>query len=433
MTTKDVLVIGASIVGIQVSIDLANMGFKVHLVESTPSIGGRMAQLDKTFPTNDCSICILAPKMIECFQHPNVDTMTYSEVASIEGNIGDFKVKVRKKPRYIDYNKCTGCGDCTTKCPTKVPNEFDLDLGQRKAIYLPFPQAVPRKVTIDAKVCKYLTKGVCRVCEKTCQAGAIKFDQKEEIVDLKVGAVVVATGLDFYDMKALPEYGYGKYKNIITSMEYERLQCASGPTLGHIKRPSDGKEPLRIAFIQCAGSRDVRHNLYCTGVCCMHTIKEAIMSNEHNNATESFVFYMDMRTPGKNFQEYMYRAEKEYKVNFIRSRPAKVTVNEKGDPIVWYEDTVDRKLKSMTVDLVILAQALVPSKGTKEMAKVLGVKQDQFGFLDIPDSLLKPVDTSVPGIFACGFCQAPTDIPEGVAQASGAAARVAEMLEVSSR
>jgi heterodisulfide reductase subunit A len=433
MVSKEALVIGASIVGIQVSIDLANMGYKVHLVESTPSIGGRMAQLDKTFPTNDCSICILAPKMIECHQHPNIDCLTYSEVTGISGSAGDFKAMVRKKARYVDHDRCTGCGNCVEKCPKKVPNEFDMELGPRKAIYIPFPQAVPKKMTIDAENCIYLQKGKCRACEKACEANAIDFEQKDEVLELNVGAVVVCTGLDFYDMRNLPEYGYGKIANVVTAMEFERYLSASGPTLGHLKRPSDGKEPLKIGFIQCAGSRDVKHCLYCTGVCCMHSIKEAILTNEHNPQAESYIFYMDLRTAGKNFQEYLNRAGSEYNVNYIRSRPGRITENEKGDPVIWYEDTHDRKLRSLQVDLVVLAQALIASEGTKTVADTLSLRSDRFGFIEIPDPMTRPVDTSVKGIFACGFCQAPMDIPEGVAQASSAAARVAEMLEVMMR
>jgi heterodisulfide reductase subunit A len=429
MSSKNVLVVGGSIVGIQTSIDLANMGYRVHLVESTPSIGGRMAQLDKTFPTNDCSICILAPKMIECHQHPNVNCMTYSEVVGIDGKVGNFKAKILKKPRYVDLEKCTGCGDCIEKCPTKVKSEFDMELGPRKAIYMPFPQAVPKKVTIDATHCRFFTKGKCKVCEKTCQAGAIDYEQKEEIVEIDVGAVVVCTGLDFYDMKNLPEYGYGRIPNVVTAMEFERMLSASGPTLGHLQRPSDEKEPLKIAFIQCAGSRDVKHKLHCSGVCCMHSVKEAILANEHNNDTETYIFFMDLRAAGKDFQNYLHRAEDEYKVRYIRSRPGRITQNQSGDPVIWYEDTRERKNKNLTVDLVVLAQALVASEGSGKISEIMKLEIDDTGFLKIPDPVTQPVDTTVKGIFACGYCQSPMDIPEGVAQASGAAARVAEILE----
>lgn len=430
MVSKEVLVAGGAITGIQASIDLANMGYEVHLVESQPTIGGRMAQLDKTFPTNDCSICILAPKMIECYQHPNVNCMTYSEVIGLEGGVGDFKVKIRKKPRYVDVEKCTGCEECVEKCPTKVGNEFDLGLGERKAIYLPFPQAVPKKVIIDPDNCVYMKTGKCRLCEETCQAGAIDLDQKEEIIELDVGAIVVCTGLDFYDMTKIPEYGYGKIPNVVTAMELERLMCASGPTMGRLQRPSDSREPTRIAFIQCVGSRDAKHNVHCSSVCCMHSVKEAILASEHNPDTQSYVFYTDLRAAGKGFQDYLKRAEKECGVEYIRSRPARIAENGGGDPIVRYEDTQERHLKSLEVDLVVLAQALVASSGTRALADIFKLGKDRFGFLDIPDPLMRPMDTTVPGIFACGFCQTPSDIPESIAQASGAAARVAETLEV---
>ncbi len=436
MSNRSVLVIGGGIAGIQASIDLANMGFQVYLVEKTPSIGGRMAQLDKTFPTNDCSMCILAPKMIECAGHENIDLLTYSEVVEVGGEVGDFKVMVRRKPRYVDLAKCTGCGDCVEKCPRRVPNEFNVGLDKRKAIYLPFPQAVPRKMTIDAEACLYLTKGRCRLCEETCQAGAIDFEQHEEILDLEVGAIVMATGFDPYDPAPLREYGYGQIENVITGLEYERLICASGPTGGHLHRPSDGKVPQTIAFIQCVGSRDVNYKPYCSTVCCMHATKEAILANEHYPDLESYIFYTDMRAVGKQFQEYIIRAREEYNVSYIRSRPGKITADEgSGNPIVWYDETVFgeagdpvRRVTSMGVELVVLCQALVPHSVHQEIGEKLGLELDDSGFLAIPDKLVRPVDTSVAGIFACGFCQTPQDIPDSVVQASAAAGRVAELL-----
>jgi heterodisulfide reductase subunit A len=438
LSRRSVLVIGGGIAGIQASIDLASMGFQVYLVERTPSIGGRMAQLDKTFPTNDCSMCILAPKMIECASHENVHLLTYSEVTEVTGEAGDFKVTVREKPRYVDMTKCTGCGECLEKCPRRVPDEFNVGLGKRKAIYLPFPQAVPRKMTIDDKACLYFTKGRCRVCEDTCQAGAIAFEQQEDFLKLEVGAIVVATGFDPYDPTALKEYGYGDIQNVITGLQYERLICASGPTEGHLKRPSDGEVPEAIAFIQCVGSRDVNYKPYCSSVCCMHATKEAILANEHYPDLKSFIFYTDMRAVGKQFQEYIIRAQEEYDVKYIRSRPGKITMDgESGNPIVWYDETIFskagdpvRRVASMEVDLVILCQALVPRGVHGEMADKLGLELDESGFLAIEDRLARPVDTSVPGIFACGFCHSPQDIPDSVVQASAAAARVAELLSV---
>lgn len=432
MRSNAVLVIGGGIAGIQASIDLANLGFQVHLVERTPSIGGRMAQLDKTFPTNDCSICILAPKMIECASHERINLLTYSEVIEVEGQARDFRVKVVKKPRFVDMSRCTGCGECVERCPRRVPNEFNLFLDKRKAIYLPFPQAVPRKMTIDAQNCLHFLKGRCRLCEEACQAGAIEFGQEEEMVELSVGAIILATGFDPYDVAALKEYGYGEIENVITGLEFERLISASGPTSGELERPSDKKPPQVIAFIQCVGSRDVNYNPYCSTVCCMHATKEAILASEHHPDLRSFVFYTDLRAVGKGFQEYVTRAKEEQGVTYIRARPGRIT-EKNGHPIVWYEETVfkegeERKVRKMEVDLVILCQALVPHGSHEEVARKVGVELDEVGFIRIPDRLSRPVDTSVEGVFACGFCQGPQDIPDSVIQASGAAARVAELL-----
>jgi heterodisulfide reductase subunit A len=432
LNNQAVLVIGGGIAGIQASIDLANLGFQVHLVERTPSIGGRMAQLDKTFPTNDCSICILAPKMIECASHKNVNLLTYSEVIEVEGQAGDFRAKVLKKPRFVDMSRCTGCGECVERCPRRAPNEFNLFLDKRKAIYLPFPQAVPRKMTIDAQNCLYFLKGRCRLCQEACQAKAIEFEQEEEMVELNVGAIILATGFDPYDVSALKEYGYGEIENVITGLEFERLISASGPTTGELERPSDKRIPQVIAFIQCVGSRDVNYNPYCSTVCCMHATKEAILAGEHYPDLRSFVFYTDLRASAKRFQKYVTRAKEEYGVTYIRARPGKVTEKD-GRPIVWYEETLfkegeDRRVRRMEVDLVILCQALIPNRSLGEVAAKLEVELDEAGFIRIPDRPSRPLDTSVEGIFACGFCQSPQDIPDSVIQASGAAGRVAELL-----
>jgi heterodisulfide reductase subunit A len=317
---QSVLVIGAGIAGIQTSIDLAHMGFQVYLVERTPSIGGRMAQLDKTFPTNDCAICILAPKMIECAGHENVHLLTYSELISVvpppspsrggeKG--GGFQVQVRQKPRYVDVDRCTGCGECVQVCPRRVWDEFNVGLSRRRAIYVPFAQAVPRKMTVDAEYCLYLAnreKGRCRLCEQACEAGAIDWEQQERIHQLEVGAIVLATGFDPFDASALKEYGFGAIPNVITGLQYERLVSASGPTSGHLLRPSDEAHPSTVAFIQCVGSRDMHYNAFCSSVCCMFATKEAILANEHDPGLRSYVFYTDLRAGGKRFQEYIARA-----------------------------------------------------------------------------------------------------------------------------
>lgn len=428
MKEKAVMVVGAGIPGIQAATDLANMGFKVYLIESTPSIGGRMAQLDKTFPTNDCAICILAPKMIDCYQHPNIETLTYSEVIGCKGSLGSFKVQVKKKPRYVDIEKCTGCGECFEKCPKKITNDFNMGLDKRKAIYMPFLQSVPKKATIDARYCLKLLKDKCGNCEKVCQAGAIDFEQKEEIVELDVGAIIVSVGMDFYDMGKLAEYGYGRIKGVITAMEFERFICASGPTSGHLHE-TDDEPPKTIAFIQCAGSRDFSHLPYCSAVCCMHSTKEAILANEHYPELKSYIFYIDLRAVGKGFQGYLKRAQQEYKVTYIRSKVGFITENkETGKPILQYEETKERKVKTLEVDLVVLAQALCPSNSVSSLSKVLGFDVDEYGFVLTPREAKSPMDTTVSGIYACGFVKAPQDIPESVAQASGAAARAAEAL-----
>lgn len=432
MTDKAVLVIGAGIAGIQASIDLSQADFQVYLVERSPSIGGRMAQLDKTFPTNDCAICILAPKMIECVNHENVHLLTYSEVLDVEGQSGDFRVRVRKKPRYVNVDRCTGCGECVQKCPRRVPDDFNAGLSRRRAIYIPFPQAVPRKMTVDADYCLYLVdreKGRCRLCEEVCEAAAIDWDQEEEIVEIHVGAIVVATGFDPYNASLLPEYGFGEISNIITGLQFERMVSASGPTGGEIQRPSDGKHPSSIAFIQCVGSRDVKHNAYCSSVCCMFATKEAVLANEHDPNLRSCIFYTDLRAGGKRFQEYITRAKEQHQVTYIRSRPGRISENaENGNPILHYEDTRDRQVKEMEVDLVVLCQALIPRAEANELAEMMAMGLDEYGFVDIPERLSKPVDTNVTGIFACGYCQHPGDIPDSVTQASGAAARVAEFV-----
>jgi heterodisulfide reductase subunit A len=427
---QSVLVIGAGIAGIQASIDLAQMGFQVHLVERTPSIGGRMAQLDKTFPTNDCAICILAPKMIESAEHENIHLMTYSEVVAVDGHAGDFRAQVCKHPRYVDMDRCTGCGECVEECPRRVSDEFNDGLSLRRAIYLPFPQAIPRKMTIDVEHCLYLVdreKNRCLLCEQACQAGAIDWEQQEEIVDLNVGSIVIATGFDPYDVSKLQEYGYGTISNVITSLQYERLVSASGPTSGDLRRPSDGEHPHSIAFIQCVGSRDVNYNPYCSSVCCMFATKEAILANEHDSELTSTIFYTDLRAGGKRFQEYITRAKDDYKVAYIRSRPGIIEENpETCNPIVRFEDTTAQQVQEMEVGLVVLCSALTPKHSQREIADVLGIELDKHGFVYIKNRLSHPEDTSVPGIFACGYCQSPQDIPDSVTQASSVAARVAE-------
>ena len=423
-----VIVIGGGVAGIQAALDLGDMGVEVHLVEREPSIGGRMAQLDKTFPTNDCSICILSPKMADCHRHPNITLHTLSEVQNVEGSSGDFRVSVRKHPRFVKEEECINCGVCSAKCPVRVPDEFDMGLKDRGAIYLHYLQGVPQIVNIDREHCLYLTRGTCRLCENVCPRGAIDFDQEDEDFELHVGAVVVATGFDPFDPTGISQYGYGRYDNVITSLEYERLICASGPTWGHLKRPSDGEPVGNIAFIQCVGSRDLDNNPFCSSVCCMHATKEAMLAYEHDPDVSSFIFYMDLRAAGKGFQRYVARAKREYNTSYVRGRVASIDEDVDGNLVISYEEVESSQPKRMTVDLAVLATSLVPRKGSEKLASVLGVETDEYGFIKVDP--FSPLDTTRPGIFACGCCREPADIPECVSQASGAAARAAEVLRV---
>jgi heterodisulfide reductase subunit A len=428
---KEVVVIGGGISGIQASLDLANRGFKVYLVEKSPCIGGRMAQLDKTFPTMDCSICILAPKMIECAHHPNIQLLTYSELKEIKGAVGNFKVKILKKPRYVDEKKCTGCGICAENCPAEAPNEFDENIGIRKAIYMPFPQAVPRLMVIDKDNCVE-----CGLCDKVCPANAVDREQKPEEIKLDVGAVVVATGFDMFDPSTIPQYGYHRFKNVVTAMELERLLCASGPTGGHLIRPSDGKIPRDIAFIQCVGSRDRREwidHSYCSSICCKYAVKDAVLIKEHEPNSRIVIFYIDMRAFGKGFQEFVNRAKSEFGIEFIRSSPGEITENPTSNNLaIYFEDPITRTVQKFSFDLVVLCPALIPREGVKELAKILNIELDNYGFLKSEDPVKKPLDTKVPGIFACGYCLGPKtgDVPDSITQGSATAARVAVVLSL---
>ena len=424
-----VLVIGGGIAGIQTSLDLTELGFKVYLVERSPSIGGRMAQLDKTFPTNDCSLCILAPKMVEVFRNPNIELMTYHEVKEISGNPGDFSATIIKKPRYIDETKCKGCGDCATKCPKiQVPNLFDMNLGKRKSAYIPFPQAVPPIYLIDPEICLKLTKGVCGVCAKVCQAEAIDFEQVEQEIKINVGAIVVATGFDMPAEKLSSRWGY-KFENVVSALEYERILCASGPFGGHVLRPGDHVEPEKIAFIQCAGSRDLHEGVpYCSSVCCMYTAKEAIITAEHSEKTKCFVFRHDIRAFGKNFYEFTQRAQKEYGVTYFQTKISKIEENaETKNLMIHYENLKTGEFDDFEANLVVLATPLVPSTGAQHLSEILGIELDEYNFFREQDYFNKSKSTKE-GIYLCGFCQGPMDIPETVADSSGVAGQVAAYL-----
>lgn len=435
--TKRALVIGGGVAGIQAALDIADAGHEVVLVEREPSIGGKMAGLSETFPTLDCSQCILTPRMVEAGQHPNIKLYTYSEVETVEGYVGNFRVTIRKKARYVDIEKCTGCGQCWNSCPQKKnPSAFDYGLGTRPAIYVPFPQAVPARPVIDASVCIKLTKGKCGICEKKCQAGAIRYDDQDELVTVEVGAVVVATGFELYqigqeqargNLSGYGEYGYGKYPDVIDSLQFERLLSASGPTGGEPRRPSDGKVPQSVVFISCVGSRDNAKGMsYCSKICCMYTAKHTMLYKHKVHDGQAHVFYMDIRAGGKNYDEFVRRAIEQDGAQYHRGRVSKIT-EENGKLIVRGVDTLAGVPVTIPADLVVLASAVRPAKGVESLAQKLSVGYDQNGFLSESHPKLRPVETNSAGVYVCGMCQGPKDIPESVAQASAAAGKVLVM------
>jgi heterodisulfide reductase subunit A len=420
------LVIGGGIAGIQAALDIADAGYPVYLVEREPSVGGRMAQLDKTFPTLDCSSCILTPKMVDVDQHPNIELMTYSEVVSIEGEAGAFQVQVRKKPRYVDMEKCTGCGSCAEACRMKerVVSGFDEGISKRSAIYVPFPQAVPLKYTVDPDACLFLTRGKCGktfLCKEACPADAIDFEQQEEIIDLKVGAVIVATGFDVMDPRLKPEFGYGVYPEVMTGIEFERLSSASGPTMGNIV--VNEKEPKDVVFIKCVGSRDPHTGVpYCSRICCMYTAKHAHLVRDKIPDARITIFYMDVRAFGKGYEEF-YDRVKDERVVYRRGEPAEIY--RRGEKlVVAAEDTLLGKPVEVEADLVVLATAVVPRADAAAVAERMGLECSPDGFFQEAHAKLRPVETSMDGVFLAGCCQGPKDIPDAVAQAKAAAASV---------
>ena len=427
------LVIGAGIAGIQAALDIAEAGFKVYLVEKTPSVGGHMSQLDKTFPTLDCSACILTPKMVDVANHPNIELMTYSQLEEISGYVGNFKAKIRKKARYVDFDKCTGCGDCAGACRLagRIPSEFDEAIGNRSAVYLPFPQAVPAVYTIDPERCLQLSKGKCGKegprCAETCQAGAIDFEQQDEIVEVEIGTIIVATGFDIFDSNRKPEYGYAENDNVLTGLEFERLVSASGPTggkivLGRDKKGEGGYEPAKVAFIHCVGSRDESvGNEYCSRVCCMYLAKQAHLIKDKLPDAEITVFYMDVRAFGKGFEEFYDRVRREG-VRYIRGNPSEI-YRKGGDHtlIIEVEDTLTGTPLEHESDLVVLGVGLEPRQDIREIIDLFKLSQSTDGFFLEAHPKLRPVDTASDGIYLAGCCQGPKDIPDTVAQAKGAA------------
>lgn len=427
--TPTAMVIGAGIAGIQAALDLGDMGYKTYLVEREPSVGGRMAQLDKTFPTLDCSACILTPKMVDVAKHPNIELMAYSEVVSVDGYVGNFKVKIRKKPAYVDWDKCVGCGICADACRLsgRIPNDFNLAADKRAVPYIPFPQAVPLKYTIDGSRCLMVTRGKCGdhpLCEEACDANAIDFTQKEEVIELAIGGIIVATGFDLFDATNLPEYGYGKFNNVISGLEFERLVSSSGPTGGDIE--IEGEKPKKVVFIQCVGSRDREGsgNEHCSRVCCMYTAKQAHMVREKVPDSDVTVYYTDVRAFGKGFEEFYVRVKDEG----VDYRRRKLTDNieiaeENGKTVVRAEGHED-----VVADLVVLATGIVPREDSEELVNLLRISRSADGFFMEAHPKLKPIDTFTTGVFLGGCAQGPKDIPDTVAQASGTASRVGSIL-----
>ena len=427
---KRALVIGGGIAGIQSALDIAEAGFEVDIVEQSPTIGGNMAKLDKTFPTLDCAACILTPKMVDCAQNEKIDIMTFSEIESVKGFVGNFKVQIKRKARFVDEKKCTGCGECMQKCPSKKGlNDFNMGLNTRPAIYIPFAQAIPNVAIIDPEQCLKIKNGKCGLCAMKCNVNAIDYTQKDEIIEREYGAIVVATGYKPISLENFNEYGYSSYKDVVTSLELERLMNAAGPSEGHLVRPSDHKEPKVITFIQCVGSRDTSGcgKPYCSKICCMYTAKHAMLIREKYPDTEVHVFYIDVRTPGKNYDEFFRRAVEQYGVDYIKGMVGKV-YEENGKLMVQGSDLINNEQVVIPSDLVVLAAAIEPNPSVRNIATMVTASIDTNNFLTEAHAKLRPVESPTAGIFLSGVCQGPKDIPETVSQASACAAKVIGLL-----
>ncbi|MBI5599711.1 MAG: CoB--CoM heterodisulfide reductase iron-sulfur subunit A family protein [Deltaproteobacteria bacterium] len=422
--TKRALVVGGGIAGIQAALDIADGGREVILVEREPSIGGNMARLSETFPTMDCSQCILTPKMVEAELNERITIYTYSEVEKVDGYIGNFTVRIRRKAKYVDEDLCTGCGECIEKCPFKAGSEFEMGLTRRKVIYTPFPQAVPNIPVIDAVNCPKIQKDKCGACAIVCGPKAIDFKQKDRIVEEKVGAVVVSTGYTLMPNERFGEYGSGRIQDVISGMQFERLASASGPTGGEIKRPSDGKTPETIVFIQCVGSRDEAKGVsYCSKVCCMYTAKHTMLYRHKVRGGQAYVFYMDIRSGGKRYEEFVRRAIEHDGAVYLRGRVSRLYEKD-GRVVVQGADTLSGSQVEIEADMVVLATAMVSRKGADTVAQTLGIGYDRYGFYNEYHPKLKPVETTTAGVYLAGACMGPMDIPESVSMGSAAAGKV---------
>ncbi|RJR35128.1 MAG: CoB--CoM heterodisulfide reductase iron-sulfur subunit A family protein [Desulfobacteraceae bacterium] len=422
---REVMVVGAGIGGIQAALDIADGGYKVHLVERLPSVGGHMAQYDKVFPTLDCAACIGTPKMVAVGMHERIRLHTYSEVDEVSGFVGQFKVKVRHKAAYVNHDVCTGCGMCQEKCPKKVPSEFHMKLGDRKAIYTLFAQAVPNKPVIDRDSCIYFQKGKCRACEKFCEMKAIDFEQQDRVEEIEVGSIVVATGFEIMDPSIIEPYGYGRYPNVFTGLEFERMVQGSGPTMGKIQG-RDGTIPKDVAILHCVGSRDLRYHEYCSRVCCMYGLKHAHQIREKIGANV-YMFYIDMRCFGKGYEEFYNRVQNEGVV-MIRGKASKVSdqpvlPEDKGRLIVTAEDTASGEKVYVPVDMVLLSSAMEPRPDAQKTARVFNISRSKDGFFLEQHPKLGPVNTAVSGIFLAGTCQGPKDVVDTVGHAAAAASK----------
>jgi heterodisulfide reductase subunit A len=440
--SRRVLIVGAGIAGMQAALDIANSGYEVVLVDRLPSIGGHMHQLSETFPTLDCAQCILTPRTVDVGRHENIKLQVYSEIEEISGDLGDFRVRLRRKPAYVNWDLCTACGACSEKCPQSIPVTFDRKLemaktmrsgkvrheGTGKAIYTLSPQAVPKKPVIDVDYCTWFQKGKCRLCEKVCPVGAIDYEQEPAWFEERVGAIILATGFELYPMVKLGEYGSGQVADVIDALAMERLLSSSGPTAGIMRRPSDGKEPKEVVWIQCAGSRDPELAMpYCSKVCCMYSAKQAMLYKHKVHDGQAYVFYIDIRSAGKRYEEFIQRAMEEDRVLYVRGKVSKV-FRENGKVMVWGVDTLTGLPVEVAADLVVLSTAMIPSQGTRDMAKMLGLEVDQYGWWTEAEENLAPLETGRPGIFLAGSGIGPKDIPEAVSQGSGAAGKVLSLL-----